>query len=231
MHPGVLLHLSDKRPVGLALVHLASGAAVDGQCRDSRILQPLRERYYYLGTLIPSEPGLDSHRFAYGFHDPLRYHHHLVRLAHHSRTGAAARNLVDRTAEIYVNDIAAMSSGDLVRIVGHFGCLHHRVRIIAVDLDCYRGLVFGGLHFRYGLGGVPYQPVGRNEFCINHIRAEFLAHDAERRVCHVFHRSQQDRLLAQVNVSNLHSCRGIVLLQNFRFQSHKITKSGLNFVA
>ena len=41
VHAGVLFHGTDEGPVGLALVHLAAGAAMDGEGGNAHILQAL----------------------------------------------------------------------------------------------------------------------------------------------------------------------------------------------
>ena len=175
------------------------------QCLDACILQPLSQFHDYLRIFVPSEPRLHRHRFAHCFDNALRNHHHLVRLAHHPRTGASARNLADRTSEVYVNDIASVSSGNLVRIVCHFGCFHHCFRIVSVYLDSYRCFIIRCFHLGDCLGGVADQSVRRDEFRINHICSEPFADDAERRVSDVFHRCQQHRFFSKVNISDFHA--------------------------
>ena len=54
------------------------------------------------------------------------------------------------------------------------------------------------------LGRVADQPVGGDEFRVDHVGPEPLAHVAERRVGHVLHRRQQQGLFAEFYVGNFH---------------------------
>ena len=84
MHPRVPFDLSDEGPVGLALVHLASGPPVDRESLDARILKPFGQLHDNLAAFVPAETGLDRDRLANGLDDPFCNHHHLVRILHHT---------------------------------------------------------------------------------------------------------------------------------------------------
>ena len=58
VHTRIGLDLTYQRPVGLALVHLATGAAVYGQSADSRILETFRERDNDFRAVVPAQTGL-----------------------------------------------------------------------------------------------------------------------------------------------------------------------------
>ena len=123
-----------------------------GQCLDSHILQSFSEFHDYLGILVPAEPGLYGNRFADSIDNTLGYHHHLVRLPHHSGTRSPAGDFADGTAEVNVNDITAVPSGYLVGVVRHLGSLDHRLRIVSVNLYRNRRFLLRRLHLRNGLG-------------------------------------------------------------------------------
>ena len=203
-HTGIVLHLPYEGPVGLALVHLLTGAAVDGQGLDACILQAFGQLDYDLGVLVPAQAGLDRHRFGHGLHDHPGYHHHLVRLPHHPGAGPAARYFVDRAAEVDVNHVAAVASGYLCRVVGHPGRLHHRLGNVSVYLDGHRSLLRDGLHLSLRLDGIPDKSVGRDELGIHHRRPLLAAEDAEGRVRHILHRREQHRPFSQIYIPYSH---------------------------
>ena len=141
MHPRIVLYLTYKSPVCLALVHLAPGPSVYGKCLNAGILKSFCQIHYDFRVLVPAETGLYGHRLLHGVHYHFRDHHHLVRLPHHPRAGSAAGNLAHRTAEVDVNQIAAVAPGYFSGGFRHPGSLHHRIRIVSVDLDAYRGFL------------------------------------------------------------------------------------------
>ena len=108
-----------------------------GQCLDSHILQSFSEFHDYLGILVPAEPGLYGNRFADSIDNTLGYHHHLVRLPHHSGTRSPAGDFADGTAEVNVNDIAAVPSGYLVGVIAT-GASSSDVFIFAMALAASR---------------------------------------------------------------------------------------------
>ena len=197
LHARILLHLADQGPVRLALVELAAGAAVDGERGDTGILQPLGQRDDDLALLVPSEPGLDRDGQLDGLHHPAGDLHHLVGLAHHAAARPAPGDLVDRTAEVDVDQIRT-------GLRRPHGRLHHRVGQMAVDLDADGPLVVVEPHLGDGLGRVADQPVRRDELGEHQLRAEALADVAERDVGHVFHRGEEDGAGAECEVSDLH---------------------------
>ena len=159
MHPRIVLYLTYKSPVCLALVHLAPGPSVYGKCLNAGILKSFCQIHYDFRVLVPAETGLYGHRLLHGVHYHFRDHHHLVRLPHHPRAGSASCNLAHRTAEVDVNQIAAVAPGYFSGGFRHPGSLHHRIRIVSVDLDAYRGFLVRGLHLGDGLGGIPDEAV------------------------------------------------------------------------
>ena len=66
VHTGVVLHLANQRPVGFTGVHLATGAAMDGEGLNTAILQLLCHFHNVLGVAVPTEAGFCSHRQIHG---------------------------------------------------------------------------------------------------------------------------------------------------------------------
>ena len=118
---------------------------MDGEGLYSTILQTLSEFHDYFALIVPAQASLDRHRLSYGLDDALGDHHHFVRIAHHAGSRTPGSDFADRTAEVDVDDITAVTAYDLVGVVGHPGGFDHGVRVAAVNLYSYRSLVIGGL--------------------------------------------------------------------------------------
>ena len=204
VHPGIVLDFADEGPVGLALVHLAAGAAVDGEGLDAHVLQPFGEVHDDLGAVVPAQAGLHRDGCLDGFHDGFRDGDELVRLAHHAAAGAPARDLGHRAAPVDVDRVGPVPAGELRRAVGHPGRIDHRLGDVPVDLDRDGGLLLERAHLGDGLRGVADEPVRGDELGRDHRRPGLAAQDAEGRVRHVLHRRQHHGALAQVDVRYLH---------------------------
>ena len=144
-----------------------------------------------------SQAGFHGHGFSDRLHDPPRHFDHQRHVAHHARPGAPPRDLLHGAAEVDVDDVRAGRFGHACR-------LDHRFDQMAVELDAYRTLRVVDFEFFERLGRVAYQPVGGDEFRVDHVGAETLAHVAERRVGHVLHRRQQQGFFPEFYVGNFH---------------------------
>ena len=204
MHARVRLHFPDERPVGIALVHLAAGAAVDGKGGDAGVLQTLGQLHDDLRALVPSQACLHGHRFADGFDNRPGDGDHLIGLAHHPAAGSAPGYLRDRAADVDVDEVSAVAAGDFRRAVGHPGRVHHGFGQVAVDLDAHGRLFVGSHHLCDGLPGVADESVRGDELRVDHRSAGFMAQDTEGRVRHVLHRSQKHRLVPEVYGTDFH---------------------------
>ena len=196
-HARIALHLADQRPVRLAAVHLRPGAAVDRQRRNAHVLQPLGDLDDILRIVVPPQPRLDRHGQFHRPDDPARHLDHLRHVAHHAAARPAPGDLAHRTAEIDVNQVG---SGRF----GHARGLYHRFDLVAVQLDAHRPFVVEDVEFGERLRRVADQPVAGDKLGIDHIGPVPLAHEAERRVGHILHRSQKERLLAEVDRCYFH---------------------------
>ena len=203
-HAGVGFYCANKGPVCLTLVHLATGAAVDGNGGGTGVLETFGQLYDDFGTVVPAQAGLHGdwlvHRLRYCFGDG----HHLVRLLHHSGTCAAAGNFAHRAAEVDVYYIGPVPSGKLLSPFGHLCRVHHCLRDAAVDLHRNRRFLFQGMHLGDGFGNVAYQAVTAHELRGDHGGAGLPAQDTERRVRHVLHGSQRHRFAAKIYVADFH---------------------------
>ena len=204
MHARILLHLSDKSPVRLSRVHLASCTSVNGQSLDSHILKPLGKFDDDLRVFVPSESGLYGHRKFHSLHHLSGDLHHLVRFPHHSRACPSACNLVHRAAEIDIHKVCSMSSGNLCRSFRHHGRIHHGLRNVAIDLYSDRSLVIICDELLERLSCVADKSVRRDELGVHHVGSELLADEAERRVSHVLHRCEEQGPVSEFYVSYLH---------------------------
>ena len=193
----VVLHFADQRPVRFAAVHLGACAAVNGERGDAHVLQAQCDLLDVLRLLVPAQPRFDGHGLAHRLHDPARHLDHQRHVAHHARSGAAPGDFLHRAAEVDVYDVGTGR-------FGHAGRFDHRFDQVAVKLDAHGTLRRVDFEFFERLGRVADQPVRRNEFRVDHVGPEPLAHVAERRVGHVFHRRQQQGLFAEFYISYFH---------------------------
>ena len=129
--------------------------------------------------------------------DATRHFDHERHVAHHARAGAASGDLLHRASEVDVDDVGA---GGL----GHARRFGHRFDQVAVDLDADGAFGLRYFEFFERLGRVADQAVRRDEFGVDHIGAELLAHRAERRIGDILHRRQKQRLVAQFQISYFH---------------------------
>ena len=197
LHVGMVFHLAYKRPVGLAAIHLRTRAPMYGNGGDTHILQTEGYLDDILRILVPPQTRLHRDGCVDGLDDAARHLHHRRHVAHHARAGAATRNLTHRAAEVYVDKVGRGALGDTRR-------LDHRFDKMSVYL--YSHGTFGIIYAQLGarLPRVAYQPVTRDELRGNDVGTEALAHVSERRVGHILHRCQKQRLRPQINVSYFH---------------------------
>jgi hypothetical protein len=112
---------------------------------------------------------------------------HLLRLLQEPRPGAvAARHVLDRAADVDVDQLGAGLRGDLRR-------LDHDRGIGAVDLDPDGPLPIVDLQLLQADAGVPDQPLGGDELGVDDVGAQPPADEPERLVGDVLHRRQQQR--------------------------------------
>ena len=218
-HARIALHLADQRPVGLAPIHLGARAPVNRQRGDPRVLQPLGDLDDVLRILVPPQPRLDRHGQTDRLDDAARHLDHFWHVAHHAAAGSAPGDLAHRAAEI---DVDQVGSGRL----GHTGRLDHRFDLMAVKLNADRPLVIVQTELGHRLGRIADQPVARNELRVDHIGPEHLAHVTERRIGHVFHRREKQRLVAQIDSGNLHRRKSTKKIRSRRIPARNDTLLG-----
>ena len=197
LHPRILLNLSDERPIGLTGVHLRTRTPVNGQCLNTTILKLLSQFHDYLTLIIPAQTRL------YGYWNLDRINHRTGYLQHfrdilqHASASALAGNLFDRAAKVKVQYIGPCS-------LYHLCGTHHSLGVLAVNLDGHGTFLITDGQFLHGLVHLTYQGIARHELGIDHISPEPLAEQTERRVGYILHRSQKNRPLPKINLSNLH---------------------------
>ena len=175
-----------------------AGAAVDRERCDPHVLQPQGDLFDILVFVVPAQTGLDRHGGVVDrLDDAARHFDHERHVAHHARAGAASGDLLHRASEVDVDDVGA---GGL----GHARRFDHRFDQVAVDLDADGAFGLRYFEFFERLGRVADQAVRRDEFGVDHIGAELLAHRAERRIGDILHRRQKQRLVAQFQISYFH---------------------------
>ena len=206
VHTGVLLDFAYEGPVCLSLVHLGTGAAVDGESLYAHILQPFGQLDNDFAVLIVTQAGLYGDWQFDGLDHGLSDCHQFVRLAKHSAPCAPTGDFLDRTAEVDVHKIGPVASCYLCCALDHTGGFHHGLWNVTVNLQTYGCLEIIGAHFGNGFGSISNKAIGRDEFGIDHIRSILFAYPAESGVRDVFHRGEEQRPGAQIYlISYLHA--------------------------
>ena len=168
MYAWIALHLAYQCPVGLASVHLAAGASVDGQCLYAAVLQLLSQVGDDELFVVPSQSGLHRHRQVDGIHHLARDLQHLRYVLQHAGTSTFASHLLHRTAEVQVYEVGACLLHDAC-------CLDHRVNIASIYLNTYGPLLVADLKLAYRRCHIAHQSLGRHKLGVHHRCAKALA--------------------------------------------------------
>ena len=195
---GIALHVTDECPVGLAGVHLATGAPVDGQCLDATVLQLFGQLGDDELLVVPAQTGLGRHRQTDGIYDLTGNLQHLRDVLQHTGTGTLTSHLLHGTAEVEVDEVRPC-------LLDYLGSFYHGIYVTTVKLDAHRSLLVADGQLLHCRLDIPDQSLGRHKLGVHHGSSEPLAQHTEADVRHVLHRGQKDRALAQFYSSYLHS--------------------------
>ena len=80
----VVLDFTDKGPICLAGIELATGTTVDGEGCDTYILQAVCYLLDIFRVIIPTQASLDGNGFLYGIDNLARHLDHKRHIAHHT---------------------------------------------------------------------------------------------------------------------------------------------------
>ena len=86
MDCGVVLDLTNQSPVGIAAIHLRTGATVNSESLNTNILQAQGNLLDILVFVVPTEAGFDRYGELYGLHDLAGHLHHQGHVFHHTAT-------------------------------------------------------------------------------------------------------------------------------------------------
>ena len=200
MYGGIVFDFADESPVGSAGIELGSGTTMNCESCDADILKPQSNFFDVDGVLIPSEACFDRNRHIDCLNDLSCHFDHFRDIAHHTAAGTASSDFAHRTPEIDIDNIGAYCGGDTCG-------LHHRFDHVAVDLDSERAFEVGEIEFEERLGGITDKSVGSNEFGIEEIGTELFAGNSERGISNIFHRSEEERFVAERYIADIHSKR------------------------
>lgn len=200
---GTVFDFPDKGPIGIAAIHLRTGATVDSKFPDSAVLEGfskgnnkilrhpgISNSRYPEGInarrqvfIIPSETRLGGDGGMNGVDDSACDIEHFRDIAKESGASTFSSHFLDRTAEIDIDEIGL---GGLDDPCG----LRHRFGITAVDLNGYGSFgIMDGEFARRG-GDVTHECVGIDELCVNTIGTETLAEHSEGRIGDILHGSE-----------------------------------------
>ena len=200
---GVIFHFADQGPIGIAAIHLRTGATVDSKFPDSAVLEGFGKgnnkilrhpgipcSRYPEGidarmevVVIPSETRFGGNGSMNGVDDSACDIEHFRDIAKESGASTFSGYFLDRTAEV---DIDKIGFGGLDDPCG----FRHRFGITAVDLNSYGPFsIMDGEFARRG-GDVTNECVGIDELGVNTIGTETLAEHSEGRIGDILHGSQ-----------------------------------------
>ena len=167
------------------------------QCLDAAVLQLFGQCGDDELLLVPSQTGFHRDRQADGLYHLLGDFEHLRNVLQHTGTRTFASHFLHRAAKVEVNQVGAGLFYDFCR-------LDHGLYVTPIDLNAHRALVVADGQFLDGRLHIAYQCLGTDKLGIDHRGAKPLAEQAETNVGDVFHRSQQDGLFAQIDISYFH---------------------------
>ena len=193
VHAGIVFHSSDEGPIGGIAVFGGAQAAVDGQGGDAHVLQAFGDVDDFAVRVIVTEACLDRHRCLYRLHHSFSDGHHLRDVVHDARAGTFRSHLLYRTTEVDVDDIRVGRLGITRR-------LHHRIDGVAEDLNAHGTFHLLKIEFLDAFHRVADKAVGGDEFRVHHVGAKEFADITERRVRHVFHRREEQRIMLEFEV-------------------------------
>ena len=113
---------------------------MDGQRLDASLLQLFSQGGDDELLVVPSQTGLDGDRYLYGLYHLLRNLQQLGNILQHAGTGPFASHLLDRTAEVKVDDVRSC-------LFNHLCSFDHRLDVTTIDLDAYGTLLVGNGQF------------------------------------------------------------------------------------
>ena len=194
---GIVLHLAYKSPVGIARIHLGTGATVYGKSLNATVLQRLSEVADDQLLRVPTQSGLYRYRCLHRFYHLTRYLKQQRDVLKHTGAGSLTSHFLHRTTEVDVYNVRLCLLHDASR-------LHHRVDVATVNLYAYRTLlVADGKLAQRGVDGA-HKSLGAHKLSVDHRRAITLAKMAKANVRNVFHRSKEERMRTKFDVSYFH---------------------------
>ena len=176
----IILHLTNKRPVGITTVHLAACSTVNSQFGYTAILQRFRYRGDNAIVIIPSEASFHSNRCIDRFHHCSGNIQHLRDIFQQSRTRTFSRHFLDWTTEIYIDEIGLSLLYDACSIC-------HTLGFATIDLDGYRAFLVGYLEFACGGCHITHQGVRIHKLGIYTCSTKTLAKQAKSRIGDILH--------------------------------------------
>ena len=197
MYARVVLHLAYQGPVRLPRVHLRTRPTMDGERTDATVLQLFSERGDDKVVGVPSQSSLHRHGQVHRLHHLPCDLQEQRNVLQHSGAGTLARHLFHRAAEVDVDDIR-------VRLFHNTCRLYHRSHIPAINLYAHRTLFVRDIEFGLSRFHRPHQSLGTHKLSVNHRGTKPFTQHSKTDIRYILHRSQKDRTLPQVDLSNLH---------------------------
>ncbi len=203
-----LLDLPEPLPPRLARVLLLPRPGVDGQRADPDRLQHPGDLDDLNRVLVPTQPRLHGHRPVGFFDHRLRDLFHLREAPKNAGAPVLRHDFSDRTPEVDVDHVRLDGVHDRRRAA-------HLVDLSAPHLDADGTLFVEDLELLVRPLHVAQQAGGRHEFGVEHVRPVALAQDTEWGIAHVFHRSEEERPIAEFERTDAHIDGGLRNVRRF----------------
>ena len=205
-----LLHLADEAPIGAAGVELAARAAVHRDHADAAGFGNLRQARRVAVVVVPARAHLQGDRQIDRLDGRLEDARGVQFVAHQRRAGMAVDHLLDRAAEIDVDQPRAAVGVEL-RGLGH------DLRLAAGELHRHRLLLGAALRHRQRLARLADRRLAGDHLGNDQRRPMPFDEAPERQVGHTRHRRQDDRVFQLNGVEeNAHGLINFRKCQMFR---------------
>ena len=192
VHAGVVLHLADEGPVGVALIHLGLGAAMDAEGCDAHVLQPLGQFDDGFVVGVVAQACLDGDGEVGATDDGLGDMQHFGQVLEDAAAGPFAGHLADGAAPVDVDEVGLLGFHNV-------DTSHQFLLVGPEDLYAYGVLRGGETHLAIALFGLAVEGFGGDELGDEQVGPEVFAQLAEGEVGNVVHgRKSKDTIFSYV---------------------------------
>ena len=197
MDAWIVLHLTYQSPIGLSRIHLTSCSSVYGERLNAAVLQLFSQFGNHKVVTVPSQAGLHRHGHIDSLHHVTRNIEQQRYVSQHTSSSSLSSHLLHRTSKVDVYHIG-------LRLFHNLGSLHHVFCRSAINLNTNRTFLVADGQLVDSRLDRAHQSLSRYKLRIHHSRSVSLAEHTEAYIGHVFHRSEEERLVSKFYISYFH---------------------------